>query len=52
MKKDLGMVGWPTKTFAINTIDLPPRDGRKVEEREADGDKRKRSKVFLNAAFE
>lgn len=35
MKKELGMVGWPTKTLAINTIDLPPRDGRKVEGREA-----------------
>ena len=40
MKKELGMVGWPTKTLAINTIDLPPRDGRKVEGREAaDGGK-------------
>ena len=35
MKKELGMVGWPTKTFAINTIDLHSRDGGRVEWREA-----------------
>lgn len=42
MKKELGMVGWPTKTFAINTIDLPPTDGRKVEGREADREKHRK----------
>ncbi len=39
MKKELGMIGWPTKTLAINTIDLPPRDGRKVKGGEADREK-------------
>lgn len=39
MKKEPGTVGWPTKTLAINTIDLLPRDGRKVEGRKADREK-------------
>lgn len=39
MKKEPGMVGWPAKTLAINTIDLPPTDGGKTEGREADREK-------------
>lgn len=42
MKRELGMVGWPTKTLAINTIDLPQRDGREVEGREADREKNRK----------
>ena len=41
MKKELWMVGWPTKTFAINTIDLHPRDGGRMEWREAEKEKDK-----------
>lgn len=47
MKKELGMVGWPTKTLAINTIDFTPRDGRKVEDessRQGSRQKEKRDK--------
>lgn len=37
MKKEPGMVGWPAKTLAINTIDLHPSDvGEARREREAD----------------
>lgn len=37
MEKEFGMAGWPTKTFAINTIDPPLKDVREVEEKEAEG---------------
>lgn len=39
------MVGWPTKTLPVNTIDLPPSDDREVEGREAEGKNRKKNEA-------
>lgn len=39
------MVGWPTKTPPVNTIDLPPSDDREVEGWEADGKNRKKNEA-------
>lgn len=44
MKKELGIVGWPTKMFAINTIDLHPWDGERLEWREADREKDRKNR--------